>query len=441
MTSAISHALSRRSLIRGGALLGAGAIAGLPLAGAALAQDASGRWPAVARMVGAYVDNRRVSGMVATMGFGQARADTIARGTKTFAGDDPVGPDSLFRIYSMTKPITGMAAMMCIDDGLMALDQPLYEIIPAFRTMRVQKRYDGPITADNLEPARRPITIRHLLTHTAGLAYGIIQSGPIREAYSRRGLVPGQVSRLELAQAIMGGTPTDSLADFAQGVAEMPLVYQPGTRWSYSVALDVMGRVIEVVSGQDFDAFLRQRIFDPAGMTSTWFRVPRGEAGRLTGNYFLMGGFPIPLDMPRNSVFLDEPAFPAGGAGLVSSPSDYDRFLRMLAGYGEIDGRRVMSEAAVRMGTRDLFPDTLATNGGFTSNGLTFGFGAGGLVGKGDAEGLYGWFGAAGTSGLVNMRRALRHNLMTQYMPAEAYPTQSEFPQAVARDAARLLQS
>ncbi len=436
----LSTAFSRRVVLRTGAALGAGAaVSGLPFAPAAYAQtDVSSRWPEVTRFIRSYVDNRRVAGMVAGMGFGQSAPDFVSAGSRTFDGTSAVGPDTLFRIYSMTKPITGMAVMMCIDEGLLGLDQPLHEILPAYRNMRVQRQYDGPITADNLEPAARPITIRHLLTHTAGFGYTIVQQGPIKAAYSRAGLVPFSASRMAIAQDLMGGNPAPSLAEFADRLAEMPLVRQPGTRWSYSVATDLLGRVIEVVTGQAFDDFLQQRIFTPVGMDSTGFRVAAQDSRRLAANYFLMGGVPLPLDLPGSSIFLDRPAFPFGGAGLVSSARDYDRFLRMLAGYGEIDGVRVMSEAAVRMGASDLFPETLASNGRFTANGQTFGFGAAGLVGQGNTAGLYGWFGAAGTVGLVNLQAGLRHTLMTQYMPAENYDVQSRFPVAVAQDAMRL---
>ena len=429
---------SRRQMLRSGALLGTGVFAtGLPFASSAFAQGAA-VWPEVNALIDAHVGSGKVANMVATLGFGQAPAQTIAKGTTSFTSGTPAGPDTLYRIYSMTKPITGMAAIMCIDDGLLSLDQPLAEILPAFADMQVQKSYDGAITPDNLEPASRPITIRHMLTHTAGLGYSIVQQGPISDAYSDAGLSPGQVTRLDIP-GIFRAPAVRSLATFADRLATMPLVYQPGTRWSYSVALDLMGRVIEVVTGKAFDAFLQERILDPCGMTSTWFRVPDSEKHRLTANYFVAGDTPLPIDLPDNSVYLDEPAFPFGGAGLVSSPRDYDRFLRMLAGYGMIDGTRVMSEPAVRLATSDLMPATLATDGGFSSGGRDFGFGAAGLVGRGDAEGLYGWFGAAGTCGLVNMKYGLRQNLMTQYMPSTAYPVQNEFPIAVAADAAAMM--
>ncbi len=430
--------LDRRTALRHAAMLGGGAfVATLPMARPAWAQSAQA-WPQVAAMVQSYVAERKVSGMVATLGFGQRAAHTIAAGTRAFDSDDAVGPDTLYRIYSMTKPITGMATVMCIQDGLLGLDQPLSEIIPAFARMQVQKVYDGPITADNLEAAARQITIRHLLTHTAGLGYGIVQQGPLAQAMTERGLIPGQVTRLQ-ALPIFRGQAVRGLEAFADGMAGLPLVYQPGTKWSYGVGLDILGRVIEVVTGMEFGAFLKTRIFDPCGMTSTYFRVPESEKGRFTGNYFLMGGMPLPIDPPASSIYLDEPASPFGGAGLVSSGRDYDRFLQMLAGWGEIDGVRVMSEPAVRLATTDLLPATMAPDGGFSSGGRVFGFGAGGLVGRGDAAGLYGWFGAAGTAGLVNLRYGLRHNLMTQYMPSTAYPIQNDFPLAVAADAAALM--
>ncbi|MGV2496898.1 serine hydrolase domain-containing protein [Pelagerythrobacter aerophilus] len=421
-------AMSRRALLRGGALLGAGAALGtLPLGRAALAH--AGHWPSVIALAERYVSGRKVANMVATLGWAQREPDVIARGTLAIGQTAPAGIDSLYRIYSMTKPITGMATMLLIEDDKLDLDQPLAEILPAFADMQVQKTYDGSIT--DLEPAERPITIRHLLTHTAGLGYSIIQKGPIRAAYERAGAIPGQVTKLPLGEMFGRGTPAPSLKVFADNLAKLPLVAQPGTRWSYSVALDLLGRVIEVVSGRPFDAFLKERLFDPLGMTSTWFQVPASEVGRLTTNYGLIDGRPLPLDPARASVYLDPPAFPFGGAGLVSSPRDYDRFLRMLVGYGELDGKRVMSEAAVRLGTSNLLPEGVNTAGTLAAGA---GFGAGGRVGLGEQAGTYGWGGAAGTVAFADLKRGLRAGLFTQYMPADALPIQSEFPLAVAAD-------
>ncbi len=431
--SPLAQQISRRSLLRGAAT----AAAGLGLAGyapAAFAQRGAERWPAVARLVDEYVGTERVANMVVALGYNQNPPEFIARGTLAFDSAVRVGPDTLYRIYSMTKPVTGVAAVMLIEEGRLGLDQPVAEILPAFANMQVQKVYDGAITPDNLEPAARPITVRHLLTHTAGLGYTIIQKGPLQQAYLRRGIIPVSVSRLPMIPGF-GGVPAPTLAAFADRLAELPLTRQPGTRWSYSVGLDLLGRVIEVVADQPFDTFLQQRIFEPCGMDSTYFTVPASERARLATNYFALAGVPLPIDTGASSIFLDPPAFPFGGAGLVSSARDYDRFLMMLAGYGKIDGRRVMSEEAVRLATSDLLPETLAPGGGFREG---FGFGAGGLVGKGASEGLYGWFGAASTAGLVNMRAGLRQTLMTQLVGPNAEALQQRFPVVVAEDAAAL---
>jgi len=422
--------VSRRSFLRSGALLGAGAaLGGFPFGSAAFAQ--AGKWANLSKLANDYVAARKVANIVAVIGAGQAAPEVVSVGTLSFGQAEPAGIDSLYRIYSMTKPVTGMAAMLLIDEGKLGLDQPLAEVLPAFADMQVQKTYDGPIT--DLEPAARPITIRHLLTHTAGLGYSIIQKGPIKTAYEEAGLIPGQVTKLPIAAMFGRGDAVRSLATFAERLAEMPLIAQPGTRWSYSVALDLMGRVIEVASGQTFDGFLKERIFAPAGMDSTWFQVPASELGRLTTNYGVMNGTLLPIDPPTQSVYADPPAFPMGGAGLVSSARDYDRFLRMLLGYGKIDGRRVMSELAVRVGTSNLLPEGVDTRGTFAGGA---GFGAGGRVGLGDQAGTYGWGGAAGTAGFVDFRRGIRATLMTQYMAATPYPLTDEFTKAVIADLA-----
>jgi CubicO group peptidase (beta-lactamase class C family) len=421
--------LSRRALLRGGALLGAGVAFG-GWSAASWGQAAPGGWTSVQALIDGYVDSRKLANMVAALGWGQRDPVFLAKGDLAFGTDAPAGADSLYRIYSMTKPITGMAVMQLIDEGKLGLDQPLADILPKFAWMQVQKTYDGSIT--DLEPAARPITIRNLLTHTAGLGYSIIQKGPIKDAYIAAGVIPGQVSKLPAMEAIFGrGETVRSLAEFADRLAELPLVYQPGTHWSYSVGLDLLGRVIEVVSGKPFDTFLQERIFGPTGMTSTFFRVPTSEVGRLTTNYGIVNGTPIPIDPASQSVYLDAPAFPFGGAGLVSSPRDYDRFLRMLLGYGKIDGKRVLGELAVRVGTSNLLPPGVDMKGTFAEGG---GFGAGGRVGTGATAGTYGWGGAAGTVAFVDMTRGLRANLMTQYMPDSTYPVHAEFPVAVAKD-------
>ena len=422
-------ALSRRALLRGGAWLGAGvALSGLPLGRAALAHE--GHWPNVLATVEEYVASGKVANMIATLGWGQREPDIIARGVLGFGGVTRVDFDTLYRIYSMTKPITGVATMMLIEDGKLSLDQPLAEILPAFAEMRVQKEYDGSIGPENLEPAKRPITIRHLLTHTAGLGYTIQQNGPIKKAYEDNGINPGQITRLPIP-GLNDAKPAPSLKVFADNLARLPLVYQPGVKWSYSVSMDLLGRVIEVAAGKPFDAFLEEALFEPCGMDSTWFQVPGSEVGRFTDNYGIRNGTALPIDLARASIYLDTPAFPYGGAGLVCSARDYDRFQRMLVGLGTIDGRRVMSETAVRVAASNILPVDADTAGTWVDGQ---GFGAGGRV-TGTA---YGWGGAAGTTAFCDIGSGLRAANFTQYMPSNAYPIQREFPDIVLKDLAAL---
>ena len=424
--------LSRRSLIQGSAWLSAGAAAStLPFASSAFAKVEGSTWHNVRQTVSEYVDSGKVANMVAAMGWGQGELEIISAGTLQLDGMTKADGDSLYRIYSMTKPITGIATMMLIEDGAFTLDTPLADILPAFANMQVQKTYDGGIGADNLEPAKAQISIRQLLTHTAGLGYGIVQKGPITKAYEEKGLIPGQVSRFPIP-GLSRAKAVDSLAKFADGLAEMPLVLQPGAKWSYSVSLDLLGRVIEVASGKPFEQFLQDRLFTPAKMTSTWFKVPQSEVGRFTTNYGVMNGLLLPIDPAGASIYLDEPAFPFGGAGLVCSANDYDRFLRMLVGKGTIDGVEVMKPETVRAATSDMLPEGASVEGTWVAGQK---FGAGGRV-TGTA---YGWGGAAGTAAFADMQSGLRAALFTQYMPSEAYTIQREFPEIVLKDLAAMM--
>jgi CubicO group peptidase (beta-lactamase class C family) len=422
--------LSRRTLFRQSALLAGGmALSGLPFGRSVWAHDVAESWPNVAALADKYVSQRKVANMFLTFGWGrQPHSHTVGGGTLSLAKPAPVDENSLYRIYSMSKPITGMATMILIDEGKLGLDQPVHEILPAFRDMRVLVDPAGPL--ENTVPAERPITIRQLLTHTAGLGYQIISKGPLLAAYNANGLVGGRVSRAPIP-GFPPVTPAPGLEAWADRLAALPLMYQPATKWSYSCSIDLLGRVIEVASGMEFEAFLKARIFDPCGMDSTWMQVPASEAHRLTDNYGILGGNAFPIDPGPASVYLDKPEVPAGGGGLVSSPKDYDRFLRMLLNYGMIDGVRVMSEEAVRVGTSNLLPATVDTKGSWMEGQ---GHGAGGRsVGQ-----TFGWGGAAGTLAAVDFGLKLRSTLFTQYMPSEAYPIRDEFMAALEKDLAAM---
>lgn len=418
--------LSRRALFRSGALLTAGAaVAGIPGGSRLLAHDVGHAFPELAKMTDKYVADRKVANLLVAIGRGQEdMAHTVGGGKLAFSSDADVGLDSLYRIYSMTKPITGMATMMCIEDGHFGLDTPLAEILPAFADMRVLQSPDGSL--DDTVAADTQITIRHLLTHTSGLSYIIDAKGPLLAAYVENGLVGGRVSRMPIP-GLPEVTPAPSLEAFADRLATLPLVAQPGTKWIYSASIDLLGRVIEVASGMSYEDFLQTRIFDPCGMTSTYFAVPDSERARLTTNYGMLGTTPIPIDPGPSSVFLDPPQFPAGGGGLVSSARDYDRFLRMLLGYGKLDSVQVMESDTVRTAVSNLLPAGVDTKGSWVEGE---GFGAGGR----SKNGQYGWGGAAGTLAAVDYSLDLRTGLYTQYMPPETFPIREEFIKALTAD-------
>jgi CubicO group peptidase (beta-lactamase class C family) len=431
MTGPSSFAVRRRELLRMSAVAGLGTVLAPRLAWAAAQPDLMAREEEV---IGRWVGPGKFPGMVAALGLPGKSTQYAVRGTESFTDLDVLTPDSLFRIYSMTKPITGMAAMMLIDEGKIGLDQPLAEVLPQFGKMSVQVVPDGSIT--DVRPAKVQITMRHLLTHTSGLGYAIEQHGPLRQAMLDAGLAAGRISRTVIP-GIETGHSVGSLEEFAEKLATLPLVYEPGTRWSYSVGLDLMGRVIEVVAGMPFDRFLQQRILDPAGMASTWFQVPSKEASRLTTNFGALGMTLFPIDPGHTSIYLDKPPAPFGGSGLVSSPRDYDRFLAMLADLGMAGRERVMSERAVRVGTGNLLPEGVA--GPVTNTGLPSDFGAGGRVGKGAEQGIFGWAGAAGTVGAVDMRSGIRTGIYAQFMPPNSNNLLSEYQTALHQDVTALM--
>jgi CubicO group peptidase (beta-lactamase class C family) len=421
--------LSRRNLLRSGALLGAGAALSTWPFGRAFAADLGiePQWPRVTALIEKYVRKRKVSGMIAALGWGEQAPGYIRRGLEGFDDRDASSPDSLYRAYSQTKPLTGMAAMILVDEGKLGLDQPLADFAPEFAKMQVAI---DPAKSLAAMPTDRLITIRHLLTHTSGLGYAVVGRNKVADELARLGVNPGQVSRRKIP-GVNDFAPTVGPDEFLKRAASVPLVAVPGTKWRYSMSLDVLGLVIGRAAGKSFDAFVAERIFGPAGMTSSFFQVPGTETPRLTTNYGYLAGFPIAIDRPKNSVYLDPPPFAFGGSGLVTSPADYDRFLTMIVNSGVVNGQRVMSEAAVRLGTSDLLPAEADLKGTWIEN---YRFGAGGLVGTGKDLGLFGWSGAAGTVGFANTVLRLRTGLYVQYMPQSRLPILTEFPQAVAAD-------
>ena len=218
-----SSDITRRTMLRSAAGAGAG-LAALPLAGCATGSAAmsAADWPNLTALTGRYLTEGKVANMLAMVGRGDGACVLIGGGVDRVGGDRPSDADSLYRVYSMTKPIVGMAAMMLVDEGALGLDQPLAEILPAFANMQVQREYDGAITADNLEAAERPITIRHMLTHTSGLGYSFVQQGPLSAAMKEMGAVTGLVGPNPPPELARGATVA-SLEEFADLMATMPL--------------------------------------------------------------------------------------------------------------------------------------------------------------------------------------------------------------------------
>ena len=424
MSKVLNHMpnLNRRHVLSSAGLLGL--FAAMPAYARTMA-DAD--FALIRKEVEGYVSSKKVAGMMATLGFGADEPTHITAGNLALDIATPVDANSLWRVYSMTKPITGMAAMMLIEQGKLGLDQPIAELIPEFANMKV---LTDPAKSLDAVPARTQITPRHLMTHTAGLGYNIVTKGPLLEEFNRLGISPGAVSKTPLP-GFPVSAPTPAIDEFARRVASLPLIAEPGTLWSYSIGLDVLGYVIQVASGMEFGAFLQANMFGPLGMTSSYWTVPQSEVSRLTTNYAPFAGALIPIDPAQDSIFTTPPAFPFGGAGLVSSAHDYDRFLAMLVGKGQLGGTRIMSEATATLGMSNLLPSTAGTKGTWVEDQ---GFGAGGRVGLGNANGpvgTYGWGGAAGTVAFVDTLRGLRASAYTQYMPADAYPFQREFPKMV----------
>ena len=427
--------LDRRRLL--GGMIGAGflATAGCTgTAGRAIAAQTiapTDDFPGLRRTITGYVRERKVAGMLAAIGFGQDAPTVIAAGTQSLDGDRPVDLDTLWRLYSQTKPMTGIATMMLIEDGKLGIDQPLSDILPEFAEQRVLLTPGGAL--DRTEPARNAITIRHLLTHTAGLGYSIVSQGPIRDAYLAQGLSPGRVTRLPIPP-FNAGAPTPDAREFTRRLAKLPLVYQPGTQWSYSIGLDVLSAVIAEVGGMPLDRFLQQRLFGPLGMDDIFYRVPDDRIADFADNYAVFSGTLLPIDPAETSIYRDPPAFAFGGSGLVGSARDYDTFLKMLLGFGATGGVRVMSEATARTAMSNLLPQSANTKGTWVA---AHGFGAGGRVGLGTAEspaGTFGWGGAAGTAAFVDTARGFRAGGYTQYMPSNSYGFQAEFPAMVYAD-------
>lgn len=388
------------------------------------------RWSAVQKLLDEYVGTRKIAGAVAALSYRGVPSANPGAGHIALDSPVPFDEHSLCRIYSMTKPVTGVGAMMLVEDGKLGLDQPVRDVISEWRALRVAI---DPNKGLESRPATRTMTMRHLLTHTSGLGYWTPESGAdaLSSAYRERGITPGNFgTRLNRPGY---GAQAKGLVDMINRVAELPLAAEPGTVWRYSIGLDVMGLVVERITGKSLDVFLRERLFRPLQMDSTGFQVAAAHAARLTTNYDVTPEGLRPTDARESSAWLQPPTLIAGGAGLVSTAQDFARFGAMLLGDGALDDVRVLRPETARLTRSNLLPIGVTFEGS--------GFGAGmrvALAGKGgrDGPGTLFWAGAAGTVWVVDPVRGGNMVFMTQYMPANAYPLMSDVLRAVEADLA-----
>lgn len=290
----------------------------------------------------------------------------------------PLAEDALYKIFSLTKPITGTALLMLHEQGKFQMDDPVELYLPQFKGMQVAKE-DGPDGRPITEPAQHPLTVRELMNHTAGFTYGRFSESQVDSLYVKEDIQ----------------NPDTTLADMIDKLATIPLRQQPGTQWHYSVSVDIQARLVEVLSGMAFDAYLEQNIFKPLGMKDTGFYVPAEKAERLAVSYRPSEAGLQPLS---NDFFLRKPNFLNGGGGLVSSMEDYLRFARMLLNEGELDGVRLLKAETVRLMASDQLPEQV--EGPNWAPGNRFGLNVA-VVNDSSAaqylpEGTYWWWGIQG---------------------------------------------
>ena len=345
-----------------------------------------------------------------------------AHGLADIARNKPFSADTIARIYSMTKPLTSVAVMILYEEGRFQLDDPLARFLPDFADMRVltggnRVKYDS-------EPARRPITIRDLLTHTSGLTYGFMEATLVDALYRQNGVDFGE-------------TQDQGLAEVVARLSRMPLLAQPGAEWNYSVATDVLGHLVSVISGQDFGDFLRTRVIAPLGMVDTDFFVAADKVPRLAANYSLFRDRSLKLyDDAVGSRFASPPAVASGGGGLVSTASDYMRFCRFILGRGALDGVRLLGRKTVDLMLMNHLGGDLAAMGQprFSESsytGIGFGLGFSVMLDPARAKivgtpGEVAWGGLASTSFWIDPAEDLAVVMLAQLIPSSALPIRRE---------------
>ncbi|MFD3496698.1 serine hydrolase domain-containing protein [Streptomyces sp. NPDC058678] len=363
------------------------------------------------------VDEGRLPGYLVAVSRGGRVAHLTAHGHRDIAAGLPVEADTLWRIYSMTKPVTAVAALILVEEGRLSLDDPVDRYLPAFAEPRVYVSGSGADTVTR--PADGPIRVRHLMTHTSGLTFAFYHTHPVDALYREAGLESSVV-------------PGTTLAQTTDVYASLPLQFEPGTQWNYSVASNVLGRVVEVVSGQPLDTFFAERIFGPLGMTDAGFRVTDEQAHRLSELYGDADGGgiePIP-GLPLRG----RPRFLSGSGGMVASARDIHRFMELLRRRGELDGTRLLAPQTVDLMTSNHLQGgaDLRAFGSRPAHdepgndGVGFGLSVSVVIDPARTQapsgmGTYGWSGVATTTFWVDPSRDLSVQFMTQVRPRSSH--------------------
>ncbi|KAA1173325.1 beta-lactamase family protein [Marinobacter salinexigens] len=369
-----------------------------------------------------YIAPGKIPGAVTLIARRGQVAWVHAQGLMDVERNKPAQRDTLFRIYSMTKPITSIAMMQLYEQGRVLLDDPVHKYIPSWRNLKVYK--GGSYPEFETKPAATTMTIRDLMTHMSGLTYGFMERTNVDAAYRQLKLDGSSILTLDL---------------LIERLAELPLEFSPGTAWNYSVSTDVLGYLVQVISGQPLDDYFRDHIFEPLGMSDTGFQVREDQLERFAACYLYQPGDSMKLqDDPQRSRYLKPAKFLSGGGGLVSTIDDYFRFAQALCQGGEYQGNRIIGRKTLEFMRLNHLPggkDLPALSIGsfsetpYEGSGFGLGFSVKTDVAKSHtngSEGEYGWGGLASTNFFIDPKEELVAIFMTQLMPSSSYPIRQE---------------
>lgn len=366
-------------------------------------------------------------------------AHCSAQGRMDAERGKPVREDTIFRIYSMSKPITSVALMMLYEKGAFQLDDPVHKFIPAWEKLAVWVTGAWPNFVTR--PPERAMSMRDVLSHQSGLTYGFHVRNSVDAAYRELGVMErGGPAVLGPAREAHPDAEEETLAKSIDKLAKLPLLFTPGTAWNYSISTDVCGYLVEVLSGQSLDCYLQERVFAPLGMVDSAFSVPDDKLERFAACYAAApGGTRVLQDDPETSLYRKHPKLFSGGGGLVSTAGDYLRFCQMLLNGGELAGERLLSRKTIELmtinhlaGGQDLAalaPPGLFSEGAMSGTGFGLGFSV--LMDQRLAQisgspGQYAWGGAASTGFWIDPREELVVIFMTQLLPSSTYPIRRE---------------